>query len=355
MSSPNCNTERVPKAIVRPVFMGRFGLRAGWGIVIFALLFLCIYDGVDYLVFIANQHLYHDSQGSNGQSASQRADDPPPDLKPRILIRGESELFLSIVLATACIAWIERRRIRVYGIGPTRSTDFLPGLASGVIALSLLVGALYKARILIFEGRALHGPEIYSFALKWFLGFLLVGLVEEYLIRGYLLYTLNRGLFGLGEKLSPVQARKTSFWMAAIMTSIVFAALHVGNAGENVFGILGVFSLGMVRCYARWRTGSLWFAIGSHTAWDWTQSFLWGVPDSGTLCTGRLFRTHSIGNHLLSGSLAGPEGSLFLFPTLIFLVMLIRIITKEGSQPPFDVTIRNRPLSRIGNADSPQE
>jgi membrane protease YdiL (CAAX protease family) len=308
--------------------------------VIFAALLFCIYDGIDYVVFNLHQHLNH-HQAVASPDTPQKAVDPPPDINPWILIRNESEGFLSIALATAAIALIERRRIRVYGIGPRRMPDFLPGLMSGIIALSLLVGGLYAAHVLVFDGRALHGSAIYSFALRWYFGFLMVAFQEEYLLRGYFLYTLNRGLFGAGEKLSPAHARRTSFWMAAILTSIVFASLHLGNHGENAFGILGVFSLGMVRCYARWRTGSLWFAIGFHAAWDWTQSFLWGVPDSGLLCVGRFFKTHALGNHLLSGGLAGPEGSLLLFPTLIVLAVLIRTTTKEGSQPPFDIPVRN--------------
>jgi hypothetical protein len=68
---------------------------------------------------------------------------------------------------------------------------------------------------------------------------------------------------------------------------------------------------GLVFCFALYRTGSLWWAIGIHAAWDWSQSFLYGVADSGLMAEGHLFATHPVGKPILSGGLTGPEGSVF--------------------------------------------
>jgi membrane protease YdiL (CAAX protease family) len=116
--------------------------------------------------------------------------------------------------------------------------------------------------------------------------------------------------------------------------SLLFGAGHLGNAGENRVGIVMVFVAGIVFSYALWRTGSLWWAIGFHMAWDWAQSFLFGVPDSGNVSAGRLFLTHPVGNTLYSGGVDGPEGSVYVIPVMLLVGLIIRFTTISGDQPP---------------------
>jgi uncharacterized protein len=65
-----------------------------------------------------------------------------------------------------------------------------------------------------------------------------------------------------------------------------------------------------------WRTGSLWWALGFHAAWDWAQSFVLGVADSGAMVQFHLLGTHPQGKALLSGGATGPEGSVFVLGIL---------------------------------------
>jgi membrane protease YdiL (CAAX protease family) len=101
-------------------------------------------------------------------------------------------------------------------------------------------------------------------------------------------------------------------------------------------GLLQVFIVGMVFAYALFRTGSLWWAIGFHMAWDWAQSFLYGVPDSGNVSIGRLFQTHFAGKPLLSGGSDGPEGSLLCIPVFLLMILVIRFTTKPAELPPLE-------------------
>jgi uncharacterized protein len=71
-----------------------------------------------------------------------------------------------------------------------------------------------------------------------------------------------------------------------------------------------------------WFTGSLWWAIGFHAAWDWGQSFLYGTPDSGLLVTGHYLTSRPRGTVLLSGGETGPEGSLYAVALLVLLIVL---------------------------------
>ncbi len=310
-------------------FTGRFGLRAVWGILIFIALFVALTFALSVGTRVAEGK-------SPLPKKSQAAQHVGGDMSARGPIIGDGEGFVAL----ACVAWllcrIERRRIGVYGIGRNRMRDFLPGAFWGLAFLSLLVGVLRATHVLVFDGRALTGSAIFAFGAKWLAAFLFVGLAEEYLNRGYLQYTLTRGLFTQAERLSPTHARAIAFWAAAVLMSLLFGAGHLFNPGESAPGIIAVFLAGMTFSYALWHTGSLWWAIGFHMAWDWAQSFLYGVPDSGFLSGGRLFNTHPIGNPLLSGGTDGPEGSIYVIPTLLLVVVIIRFTTRRGAQPPLE-------------------
>jgi hypothetical protein len=178
--------------------------------------------------------------------------------------------------------------------------------------------------VLVFDERLLFGPAVIRYGLLWFAGFLLVGSAEEVYLRGYLQFTLTRGLSGIYRRLfGTLHADAFGFWTAAAVLSVLFGAGHASNPGESPLGIIAAGLVGLVFCLSLWRTGSLWWAIGFHAAWDWAQSYLYGVADSGLAVQGHLFATHPAGPTYLSGGPTGPEGSVFLIPVLAVAVAAI--------------------------------
>ena len=183
---------------------------------------------------------------------------------------------------------------------------FWQGAAWGFLQLTLLLIGMHLLGGYSFGALSLHGPEILKYAALDAVGFLFVGLSEEFLLRGYVQFTLGRGL---------------GFWPAAILTSVLFASAHLGNPGEARLGILMVALDGLFYCFVLWRTGNLWWAIGNHAAWDFSQSYLYGVPDSGLMATKHLMNPSFHGPDWLTGGSVGPEGSV-LIPVL-FLVTVV--------------------------------
>jgi membrane protease YdiL (CAAX protease family) len=314
------------------IFIGRFGLRAGWGMAIFfiAVIFFILAGNV---VGAASIGMFKEFIAAQTQHTTSRLRIP---LVPAVIFASRAV----DVLGMLALCWVfskgERRRFAVYGIGKNRFKDFAAGALWGLLTLSLLVLILYSLHLLVFDARLLSTSGAFRYGAEWLVAFLMVGLSEEYMLRGYLQYTLTRGLYGLGEKISPASAQAAAFWIAAVIMSILFSAGHLGNARENPMGLVMVFIAGMVFSYALWRTGSLWWAIGCHMTWDWAQSFLYGVPDSGQISIGRLFQTHPAGNRLLSGDIAGPEGSVYVIPIMLLTVVIIRFTTVKGSQPSLE-------------------
>jgi len=139
-------------------------------------------------------------------------------------------------------------------------------------------------------------------------GFLGVGLFEEFFQRGYMLQTLMDGI---------------RLPAAAVISCVTFMLLHFGNPGREPPGpdrraLAGILLLVLVL-----RTRSLWMAVGLHAAWDWAQSYLYGVPDSGQMVPGYLLRTEIHGPAWLSGGQAGPEGSVVALIVDLLLIIYV--------------------------------
>jgi uncharacterized protein len=163
---------------------------------------------------------------------------------------------------------------------------------------------MWQSGSLVFDGFSLDGAAAWKYGIEWALMFTLVGIAEESELRGYLQYTLSRGI---------------GFWWSALILSMVFVLLHAFLAGESALGLFQTGALGMVFCLSLWYTKSLFWAVGFHAGWDWSESYFYGTPDSGMLIQGHLFTTHPVGDPLWSGGMTGPEGSLLciLLPILM--------------------------------------
>lgn len=338
----------------RRIFFGRFGLRAGWSMAIFILIvgILTVLSG--FFAVAATGHLKEFMVARAQAQAHPQAPKPTLPFQPALVIVQDGLSFLGMLGLCWFFSRAERRRLGVYGIGTSRRSDFFPGAFWGLVALSALVLLLRSLHLLYFDARLLAGPALFLYAAKWLFAFLLVGFSEEYMLRGYLQFTLTRGVFCLAEKISPPNTRLVAFWIAAVIMSLVFGILHLGNAGENALGIGQVVLVGLIFSYVLWRTGSLWWTIGFHMTWDWAQSFLYGVPDSGNLSVGRLFQTHIAGKPLLSGGVDGPEGSILCIPILLLVVLVVRFTTKPGKQPPLEPTPTLHPTPTFLPSTEPQ-
>jgi len=313
-----------------PVFFGRFGMRAGWGLLIFApLAFLStLFGAMMGLVFSGQMH-----QMIAARTAHQTSN---ISFVPSLAYGQDGIGLAALLLLTWIFSRAEHRKFAVFGIGKSRIADFIPGAITGLLAMSVLVFTLRHFGWLVFEGQSQHGITAFLWGAKWLIAFLFVGLCEEYMFRGYIQYTLMRGVWGLAEKLSPTNPRPVAFWISACFWSFLFAASHLGNSGETAIGLVQVAAAGITLAYGLWRTGSLWWSIGMHTTWDWAQSFLFGVPDSGSISVGRLFASHPTGNPMLSGGTDGPEGSLLGLPVLLLVILVVHFTMRPGLQPPIE-------------------
>jgi len=275
------------------IFVGSDGIRAGWRLLIYVAMIIVF----GLLVISALRLLPVAHRVGKELRAGV--------ISVAGILFQEVPQFLVVILPAGVMTFIEKRRLGRYGL-PLQSAfglRFWQGAAWGFLQMTVLLEVMHFLGAFSFGTIALHGAAIAKYALLYAVGFLFVGLSEEFLFRGYIQYTLSRGI---------------GFWPAAVITSLLFAAAHVQNQGEAKMGILMVAVDGMFSCFILWRTGNLWWAVGNHAAWDFTQSFIYGVPDSGQNITNHLMNPSFHGPDWLTGGPVGPEGSL-LIPALFAL------------------------------------
>lgn len=242
------------------LFYGPYGLRAGWGIALYLVAASVFVVLVMACLSLAQGVAQRPSQrAANGAVASASTTDATPrqDEKPGSVAVNDGVLLLAISAGAFLMARLERRSVGVYGLGPQHVHDVLPGALAGLLLLSALVAALHALRLLVVDGANLHTLQAVRSGAAWLLTFALVGLFEEYLFRGYLQYTLTRGLLGLARHISPHSSRALAFSLSAVLLSLLFCFVHRGNGGETPTGLAAVFVAGLVFSYALWRTGSL--------------------------------------------------------------------------------------------------
>ena len=298
-----------PPSRRRAAFMGPLRLRALWRVLLFVLLFSAIAALVRGLCA-----LLHLAPG--GADASQWT--------PGAFAVDEGLGFAVVFAATLVLSRLEHLPLARYGL-PLRSTfgaRFWEGMIWGFSAVSVVVVLIAMRGGYHAAGFALGGALLLKQFGLWMLAMLLVGLHEEAMFRGFALSALTDGL---------------GFWPAALLLSAGFAAVHYFlKPMENVADALSVGLIGLLLCFSLRRTGSLWFAIGFHAAFDFAALPFYGAPNSGN---GGL----PIAGHLVAGEFGGPEwltggprgieASLFVFPVIAVLFVLLHLRFPENHFP----------------------
>ncbi len=301
------------------LFLGPAGLRSGWGFAFYVLMFLLLQR---VLVDLASSRDF----GASGLWS---------------MMLEESCNFVAAVIPALVLARVERRPWKVYGLPGKQAFGrlFWMGVLWGFAGISVLIFALYGAHAFAFGHVALHGARVVRFAAFWAVMFLLVGLFEEYLLRGYTQFTLSRGI---------------GFWPAALVLSCGFGLIHLRNDHEQWRGLLAAAFIGFFFCLTLRRTGNLWFAVGFHAAWDWGETFFYSVPDSGTVAPGHLLSSSLRGAEWLSGGSVGPEGSVLCF-VVIALVWMAFDRTHPGAVVRSDHKIPPLPTTAGSSSRRPSE
>jgi membrane protease YdiL (CAAX protease family) len=251
-----------------------------------------------------------------------------------VLARGHlSDRILNILAAAIMLAaylgetrLIERVHLTEFdGTGGFR--EFAGGLTLGFF--------LFSATMLLLWAFSVYHPTGWESASRLGAGiaFALLGAtIEEIMFRGFL-FRLIAGVAGT--------------WWALLITSAMFGAAHAFNPGATIVSSIAIaVEAGVLLGAAYALTRRLWFPIGLHAAWNFTESTVFSMSVSGTGAAKGFIAGTLHGPNILTGGQFGPEASLIAVLVCLSAASLIlwRVIRRNRVQPP--IWNRTPPLPR---------
>lgn len=223
------------------------------------------------------------------------------------LALGELILLVGTLICTALFARYEGRRVDSYGLPLRRALGARTweGALAGLVMAGAVALGMYTLGGMQVLGFATTGSTLALSALSWLIANICIGVAEEFWYRSYVLQTLWKSL---------------GFWPAAIIIALNFAADHYfTKTGENLWDVITLVSLSLLMCYSVLRTGTLWFAVGFHVAFDYMQLFVIGTPNGAQVPVGRLLNVRFAGPDWLTGGVLGTEASFLMYPMIALL------------------------------------
>jgi membrane protease YdiL (CAAX protease family) len=290
---------------IKWLFVGRDGLRHGWRFLIFAAAIIAVVQFLEQpaiAFFAAKLHV------------------DPSALSAQAIIVSDAFDLIVILIVTGLLARFEQRRIDSYGLPINEAFGgfFWNGALAGLATIVFVGAGMLITGGMRIHGIALHGSDLITSPFLWLIAMLFVGVMEEYLFRGYALQSLWRG---------------AGFWPAALITTALFAGDHVSKPHENAIDIGMIFVLGVLLCVSVRVTGSLWWAVGWHAAFDFGQLFIVGTPNAGRVPVGRLFDATFPGPAWITGGELGTEASYFMIIAAVANFVYVQFFLRPRSSP----------------------
>ena len=228
-------------------------------------------------------------------------------------------LYASVAVIAVVIFYctrIEKRRLFTLGLRLKGAVlEYISGMGIGLLLFTAVYGIDLLSGELVFGG--INQNLSVSSLVLFFFGFVIQGASEEILLRGS--YFVSSAACG-------------SVPIAALLSSGLFAAMHLGNNGVSVIAILNIFLFGIFATLYFLRRGSVWGICAIHSVWNFAQGNIFGCRVSGMQFGSSLFTTVENGG-AWSGGAFGPEGGLgatVILGIAIFVMLFIKNKNIEG-------------------------
>jgi hypothetical protein len=150
---------------------------------------------------------------------------------------------------------------------------------------------------------------------------------EEIICRGVLYQRLRKGY--------------KNPWVAILVSPVAFVIVHMGIPGCTIWAIISIYLIGVLFCLMVYYFDSLWIAMAIHTAWNFTQNFIFGLPNSGTIYSFSIFKLDqaSVKNTLFYNSEFGVEAS--ITPIIIFVILNAVVLYMMKKKPKTSLDVWN--------------
>jgi uncharacterized protein len=184
---------------------------------------------------------------------------------------------------------VEKRRVAELS-GPRALPELGAGVLLGAFLFCATIGVL--AALGVYQ---VTGSNGWAAVLVTVPAFILSGVLEEVVMRGVVFRLLEQSL---------------GSWIALAISAAIFGLLHLLNPGATLLNAGAVMlEAGVMLAAAYMVTRRLWFCIGIHIAWNFTEGGIFSAAVSGGHTEG-LLQSKLTGADWLTGGAFGAEGSL---------------------------------------------
>ncbi len=175
-------------------------------------------------------------------------------------------------------------------------SKYLRGALVGSVMISAAVGLPAMFGYIQLQGNSSGVSVATMGALILFMGWVVQGAAEEVLFRGFLLQII-------GSRFGVIAG--------VLVTSILFALLHIFNASLGVIALINLMLFGVFAAFYTLWEGSLWGVFAVHSFWNWVQGNLFGMEVSGLpVRLEALIDLKEVGPDWFTGGAFGPEGGI---------------------------------------------
>lgn len=218
-----------------------------------------------------------------------------------------SDIMMILVILLFC-RFFQRRNPS--SVGFTRKhivPEYLAGIVVGFVMFSAAVLIGVAAGAVRVEGFAADIPV--GILVVFFLGYMVQGMAEEVLCRGYIMVSI---------------ARRYPVWVGVLTNSILFAALHLANDGITPLAFLNLVLFGIFASLYFIRRGNIWGIGAIHSVWNFTQGNFFGISVSGMGNTSSVLTSTFVeGKSLINGGSFGSEGGLAVTIVLVIGIFVL--------------------------------
>ncbi len=242
-------------------------------------------------------------------------------------------MFIGIWIVTLFILKVskkERPILQVVGTKPDGNNilKFLFGILIGFVlnGVCILVAWLHSDIAIHFENfRPLSFVFIFAMVL-------IQSSAEELVCRGFLYQILIKNFK------NPA--------VAIVGNSLLFASGHLGNNGITVLSFIDICLSGLLFSLMVYYMDSLWCAFAGHTAWNFTQAIIFGLPNSGNPAVYSVFKIDldSSRNSFAYNVVFGIEGTIFSVIVLALACVALYLWGRKYGKKPFYVWEENNEL-----------
>lgn len=230
------------------------------------------------------------------------------------------QLFATVGATVAMMLYVkhvEKRSLRTMGFVREHAvSDYLIGMVVAFAMFAACVGICMATGAMVFSGYVLGGR--YLMMALFFVGFIIQGMSEETVCRGFMMTSLGS---------------KGGALVGVLFNSLFFGALHLGNSGVTVLSMVNLVLFGLFMSVLVLKLNSIWMACAIHTVWNFVQGNFFGILVSGTDMGPSVFRFVSVpGMGLWNGGSFGMEGGLATCIVLTVATVITLLIKPRESK-----------------------